>query len=189
MSLNNGITRENFSMDKLKILKGGGVESDTTIEMSIDGSFMEITRNQKTPVVPHPDLENLVRDMKEKLLISAGFMDMRTIVNSKEFNATKLQKDAVEKAIDILKGKTTVTAVHVSGQDQNEGAIISGKIQAANGSNIAINSPRMRFKSQVFGFEEDLEGATAAIEGELYQYLHEGKKAQLEVFGEEGEAK
>lgn len=183
--MKNGITRENFSMAKVKLLKGGGIESVTVLEMNIDGAFMEIERNQKTPIVPDPELENPVRNLKEKLLISCDYMIMRTIVNAPDFKATKAQKEAVEKAIDILKQKTSVTGVHVSGQDQNEGVIITGKIQAANGSNIAINSPRMRFTSEVFGFEEELEGEIAVIERELFLYLHEGKKGQLEVFSEE----
>ena len=165
--MKNGITRENFSLKDLKLLKGGGIESITIIEMNIDGSFMEIKRKQETPVVPHPDLENLVRGLKETLLISCRF------------------KGLPKKEFDILKEKTTVTAVHVSGQEQNEGVIISGKIQAENGSNIAINSPRMRFSSSVYGFEEQLQGEITLLEGELYKYLHEEKKAQLEIMDTE----
>ena len=182
--MKNGITRESFTMEHLRILKGGGIESVAQITATIDGSFMEIERKQKTPIVPHPALENAVRELKEKLLVSTGFMDMRTLVESKEFNATANQKDAVAKAIDLIKSKTTVTGVHVSGEDKTRGVIISGKITSANGSAIAVNSPRMRFTSSVFGFEEDLESEIANIETELFAYLHEGKKAQLEIMNE-----
>lgn len=183
--MNGKIKRDNFSMKKIKLLKGGGIESVTIIELSIDGAFMEVERSQKTPIVPAPSLEGAVRSLKEKLLISCGYMDMKTLINSPEFKATKAQKDAAQKMIDIRMEKTNVTGVHVSGQDQNAGVIITGKIQAENGSNIAINSPRIRFSSSVFGFEEDLQGEVTSMEGELYEYLHEGKKAQLEVFGNE----
>ena len=81
--------------------------------------------------------------------------------------------------------KTTVTGVHLSGQDQNRGVIITGKIQCENGSSNAVNSPRLRFSSEVFGFEEELESEIDHIEDELYLYLHENKKAQLEAFAEE----
>jgi hypothetical protein len=183
--MNGSVNRDSFNLQKVKLLKGGGVESTTKIIAQIDGSTMEIERNQKTPVVPHPDLENAIRSLKEKLLISTNFLTMRTIVNSFEFKPRKDQREAVDKAIDILMNKTTVTGIHVSGQDQNRGVIISGKMQCENGSNSAVNSPRMRFTSEVFGFEEELEGEIDHIEDELYLYLHENKKAQLEVFQEE----
>ena len=185
--MKNGITRENFSLRDLKLLKGGGIESVTIIETNIDGAFMEIKRKQETPVVPHPDLEKLVRGLKETLLISCRFMGINAVMKKPGFNPRKDQKDAVQKMQDILLEKTTVTAIHVSGQEQNEGVIISGKIQAENGSNIAINSPRMRFSSAVYGFEEQLEGEVALIEGELFKYLQEDKKAQLEIMDTEKE--
>ena len=183
--MNGDIIRDSFSLQKAKLLKGGGVESTTKIVAHIDGSSMEIERNQKTPIFPHPDLENAIRGLKEKLLISSNYLSMRTLVNSFEFKPRKDQKEAVEKAIDILMNKTTVTGVHVSGQDQNRGVIVTGKIQAENGSNIAVNSPRMRFTSEVFGFEEELESEIEQIEDELYLYLHDNKKAQLEILQEE----
>ena len=183
--MKNGITRENFNLKDLKLSKGGGIESTSIIEMNIDGSFMEIERKQKTPIVPHPDLENKVRDLKEELLISTRFMSMRSILNKPGFNPRKDQRELVDKAVDILKEKTTVIGVHVSGEDQNRGVIISGKIQAENGSNIAINSPRMRFNSAVYGFEEELDSKIGMIEDELYLYLHEDKKAQMDAFDEE----
>ena len=185
--MKNGITRENFSLSKLKLSKGGGIESVTIIEMNIDGSFMEIERSQKTPVVPHPDLENTVRGLKEKLLISARYMSVFSAINKPGFNPRKDQKEEIQKLKDILMEKTTVTGIHVSGQDQNEGVIITGKIQAENGSNIAVNSPRIRFSAATFGFEEDLEAEVAVLERELFLYLHEDKKAQLEIMDTEKE--
>jgi hypothetical protein len=186
--MKNGITRDNFSLKDLKLMKGGGIESTTIIEMNIDGAFMEIKRKQETPVVPHFDLENLVKGLKETLLISCRFMGINAVIKKPEFNLMKNQGEAIRQMQDILLEKTIVTAVHVSGQDQNEGVIISGKIQAENGSNIAINSPRLRFTSAVYGFEEQLQIDVACLEGQLYQYLHEDKKAQLEVFSDEEQA-
>ena len=87
--MNGAVNRDSFNLQKVKLLKGGGVESTTKIVAQIDGSTMEIERNQKTPVVPHPDLENSVRGLKEKLLISSNYLTMRTIVNSFEFKPRK----------------------------------------------------------------------------------------------------
>ncbi len=39
----------------------------------------------------------------------------------------------------------------------------------------------------MFGFEEELEEIVADIENEVYAFLFKGKKAQLELFGADGE--
>lgn len=169
-------------MAKLKLLKGGGVDATVKISINTDGSFVEVEHNEKNPIVPAPELEDRIRELKHKLLQSCGYLGTMTIVNSKDFKATKAQKTAAAKHVDILMSKTTVTGVHCSGQDQNEGVIISGRIQAENGSNIAMNSPRMRYTSNVFGWEGDLENEVLTIQDELFQYLYEGKKAQLDAF-------
>jgi hypothetical protein len=181
----NGIERESFKMKKIKLLKGGGIYYEAVITINTDGSIYEVKRKDDVPVIASDDLLNLVRDLKEKLLSSCRYMGIQTLVNSFEFKPRKDQREAVEKLLDILKSKTNVTGVHVSGQDQNEGIIISGKIEAENSSKVAINSPRMRFSSQVYGWEEEMEDQVKLIEDELYLYLYENKKAQLDAFGSE----
>ena len=46
----------------------------------------------------------------------------------------------------------------------------------------------MKFNTETFGFEEELEDIAADIENEVYAFLFKGKKAQLELFGADGEA-
>lgn len=179
------IKRDSFELEKAKLLKNGGVHSETKLTVVGDNSTEVITRKEDTPRVPHPDLEDPIRNLKERLLISCGFINMRTIVIAKEFKATKEQIKAVEKYLSILMNKTTVTGIHVSGKDKNRGVIISGVITAENSRNIAINSPRMTFSSHVFGFEEDLEAAVEEIQNETYAYLFQGKKAQLDAFSQD----
>ena len=42
---------------------------------------------------------------------------------------------------------------------------------------------RLKFNTETFGFEEELEEIAADIETEVYAFLFKGKKAQLELFG------
>lgn len=46
----------------------------------------------------------------------------------------------------------------------------------------------MKFNTETFGFEEELEYNVSDIENEVYEFLFNGKKAQLELFGADGEA-
>lgn len=45
----------------------------------------------------------------------------------------------------------------------------------------------MKFNTETFGFEEELEEIICDIENEVYAFLFKGKKAQLELFGADGE--
>lgn len=46
----------------------------------------------------------------------------------------------------------------------------------------------MKYNTETFGFEEELENIVCDIENEVYAFLFEGKKAQLELFGADGDA-
>lgn len=175
------ISKDNFELNKCKLLKTGGIESDTDFTVATDGSFNKINRTEKNPITAHPDLENAIRGLKDFLLISCGYMIGRTVVNSADFKATKAQKEAIEKQIAIFTDKTNVTGISISGEDKTEGVIIMGKIKAENGSNIAINSPRMRFGVTTYGFEEELQKECDLITDEVYEYLYNSKKAQLDI--------
>jgi hypothetical protein len=175
------VAKESFDLQKIKLLKGGGVHSVSKLTVKTDGSFHEIDRDEKTPIVPHPELVDPIRNLKEKLLISCNYLGIKTIIDSEEFKASKEQKAAAQKHFDIIKDKTTVTGIHVSGKDKNRGVIISGVIKAENASNIAINSPRLRFESEVYGFEQELHMECDLIEDETYEYLFNGKKQQMDI--------
>ena len=74
-----------------------------------------------------------------------------------------------------------------SGQDDNVGVVLTGLFTVSNNQKTAIKSPRLKFNTETFGFEEELEEIAADIETEVYAFLFKGKKAQLELFGADGE--
>ena len=76
-----------------------------------------------------------------------------------------------------------VRGVSYSGQDDNVGVVLTGLFTVSNNQKTAINSPRLKFNTETFGFEEELEEIVADIENEVYAFLFKGKKAQLELFG------
>ena len=48
----------------------------------------------------------------------------------------------------------------------------------------ALNTPRIKFSSNVYGWEDTLEELIEEIREETYEYLFNGKRAQLSCFGE-----
>ena len=65
--------------------------------------------------------------------------------------------------------------------------MLTGLFTVANEQKVCINSPRLRFSTETWGFEEELENIIAEIESEVYAFLFKGKKAELTLFGEDEE--
>ena len=80
-----------------------------------------------------------------------------------------------------------VRGVSFSGQNDNVGVVLTGSFTVSNNQKTAINSPRLEFNTKTFGFEKELEEIAADIETEVYAFLFKNKKAQLELFGADGE--
>lgn len=45
----------------------------------------------------------------------------------------------------------------------------------------------MKYAVETFGFEEELENIVCDIENEVYEFLFDGKRAQMDLFGADGE--
>ena len=104
-----------------------------------------------------------------------------------EFKATKKQTDIAAAFAKECLDNIEVRGVSLSGQDDNVGVVLTGLFTISNNQKTAINTPRMKYNVEMFGFEEELENIVCDIENEVYEFLFEGKKAQLELFGADGE--
>lgn len=111
----------------------------------------------------------------------------RSLLETPEFKATSAQKKQAEKAFEEVLNKLSVTGISLSGKDENVGVVITAAFTADSNQKMAINSHRVKFKEERYGFEEDMEKIIGEIELEVYAFLFENKKAQLELFDEHGE--
>ena len=109
------------------------------------------------------------------------------MVETSDFKATKKQSELSRDFADEMLKNIEVRGVSFSGQDDNVGVVLTGLFTVSNNQKTAINSPRLKFNIETFGFEEELEEIVADIENEVYAFLFKGKKAQLELFGADGE--
>ena len=112
----------------------------------------------------------------------------KSMMATPDFKATKKQTEIAEAFAEECLGNIEVRGVSLSGQDDNVGVILTGLFTVSNNQKTAINTPRMKFNTETFGFEEELENNVSDIENEVYEFLFNGKKAQLELFGADGEA-
>ncbi len=185
------ITRDQFALQKVKILKdGGGMEVIHEITVS-DGSVTNTEpRTHTPPIVPHPDFIDALNNLKAYLCDSVGMFDMKKVVNSdtlefEQRRAAKALVDPIERFVNHRLSMVIVTGVAFSGEDKNEGCIITGTLTTATGGKIALNSPRIQFGRTVFGWEEDLENDCGKVCDEAYEYLYDDKKGQVSILDNE----
>lgn len=191
----NGCAESQFELQKIKVLKGGsGVDIEFNVLREDAGATVTDRYTKETVTFPHPDLLIAIESLKDYLIRAVG----KETIHSEKLIAGfkgKFKKEAefaeLEKAIeDHIKGektKITVTGIAISGYDSNKGVIITGTYLCKNGSKIAINSPRIRFEGESFGFEGKLQDLCLIIQAEAYLYTFKDKQAQQQIVFESEE--
>jgi hypothetical protein len=176
-------TTQQFSLAKVKLAKNGGL----TVHYEVTEVIGEESYANKFLVESakdiHPDLQGLFDKLRPIMGRIYHLTSFLSLVEISDFKATPKQKEAARKYADELLEKIEVRGVSFSGQDDNIGIVLTALMTSGNNQKSAINSPRLKFNSEVYGFEEDLETICGEIETEVYEFLFRGKKAQLELFG------
>jgi len=175
--------RTAFTLEKVKAIKGGGLEINYTVEDVIGQEAYHDQDVKKSTKVPHPDLTGQLKLLVPMLARVYHFTFIREVILEAEFKAKPEQARYAERALQSMMEKITVNGVSISGQDQNKGIIIMGTFSADQVNiRMAINSHRIKFNATTYGFEEGIEEIITKLTDEVYEYLFEGKQAQLEMF-------
>jgi hypothetical protein len=85
---------------------------------------------------------------------------------------------------DLLR-KVRITGIHLSGENENEGVIVTAALTTESKMVVAMSTHRLRFADDIYGFEEELHELVTKIAEESFKYIFQGKKAQLELFDKE----
>lgn len=181
-------SKKNFRLSKIKLVKDGGLDVHYDVTETISNESYCNKYHVESAKDIHPDL----RDLFERLCPIMGrvfnITSFLSFIETPEFKATKAQKESAEDfALEMLEN-IDVRGVSYSGEGDNLGVVLTGLFTVSNNQKTAINTPRLKFNKEVFGFEEELEKIVGEIEEEAYKFLFEGKKAQLSLFGADGEA-
>lgn len=165
--------KDNFELKELKLKNSGGVE------VTFRGSYehQQTYRDGlivKSERIPHPDLRKAMDKLAEHVARIYGLS-----VKDTENNLTG---DLATKEVEVFK-------VAISGEDDNRGVVISAKIEGFSNKKMALNTPRIVFNNDEYGYETKVEKLVDKIEAEAYAYVIERKSAQLELDlpGEEDE--
>lgn len=180
-------TKEKFSLSKVKLLKDGGLDVHYEVTEVVGNESYTNKYHVLSAKDIHPDLRDCfdrLRPIMGRIFNITSFLSM---VETSDFKATKKQSEFSRDFADEMLKNIEVRGVSFSGQDDNVGVVLTGLFTVSNNQKTAINSPRLKFNTETFGFEEELEEIVADIENEVYAFLFKGKKAQLELFGADGE--
>lgn len=167
-------TRENFELLEMKSKDRASIEFRAKASFSDGEATFSLSLNDAYPIIPSPDLFTPLDKLKIRLAEFYGYTTFQKVVNTKDFSATKAQKEYAERFQEEQLSNIKVTGISFSGKDRN-GLIVKGTY---NGS--SINTKTLYFSNTEYG-EELLEIADTICD-EMYEYIFKGKKAQLEAF-------
>ena len=176
-----------FALSKVKTLKNGGLDVHYEVTETIGDESYTNKYHVESAKDIHPDLRdcfNRLRPIMGRIFNITSFISM---VETPDFKATEKQNELSRDFADEMLKNIKVRGVSFSGQNDNVGVVLTGSFTVLDNQKTAINSPRLKFNTKVFGFEKELEEIAADIETEVYAFLFKNKKAQLELFGADGE--
>ena len=158
-----------FTLSKVKFLKGGGLDVHYEVTEVIDGENYKNKYHVECAKDIHPDLLSLFDQLTPIMARVFGFTSFLSMVETNEFAATEAQRNkARDFACEMLQN-LHVCGLSLSGDSENIGCVLQGLLDVGNGVTTKINTPKLKFSNEV------------------YLFLFEGKKAQLELFGQDEE--
>lgn len=172
----------NFSLNKVKMLKDGGLDVHYEVTEVIGTESYRNHYHLDSAKDVHPDLRALFDNLRPIMGRMFNITSFLSMIEAKEFKATKEQQNKARDFADEALKNIEVRGIALSGSDDNLGVILTGLFTVSNNLKTAINTPRIKLSSVSFGFEEELEAIVSDIENEVYEFLFHGKKAQLELF-------
>lgn len=177
-------SEKNFNLSKVKLNPNGGLQADYQITETVGGepSITDYHANVSRDI--HPDLQGLFEDLRPIVARVFNITSFLTLIESGEMKATKQQKENARAFGEELINKIDVRGVSWSGTADNVGIVITSVFETPNGLKTCINTPRIKLGQISFGFEEELEQIVELIKKEVYEFLFNGKQAQLSLFGD-----
>lgn len=178
-----------FTLQKVKT-KGQGLEATFEVQETTGVEVYHDQKTVKSDKTPHPDLTAIIKVFRGHMGEIFYFSTIRELIYSKVFMPNPSQTKILASKYNDLENKITVTGVSVSGKEENKGLIITAKLKTETGQEVAINSQRIKFNGTKYGFEEDLENLITDLEAEVFEYVINGKQAQIEMaFDDEPDGK
>lgn len=174
-----------FSISKVKLKKDGVIDLHYEVTETVGQESYTNKYHLESAKDVHPDMRELFKNLKPIVSRIFKLTSFQSVVSAPDFKATAKQKEAADSYADEVTNGVHVTGLSYGGTGDNVKVVLTALYTVANNQKVAINTPAIRVEGESWGFEEQLQEIVAAVEKEVYQFLYEGKKAQLEIFGQD----
>lgn len=176
-------SREMFSLSKVTIDKDGGVDVCYEVLETISNENYTSQYQVSSTKEIHPDLHILFMKLRPIMARVFNMMYPLIMVQNPNFMATGAQKELAASFFEECLEAIKVNGVSLSGQEDKAGVILKGLFTLSETQVAKLCTPKLKYNVKCFGFEAELKTIVMGIEREVYAFLFEGKKAQLELFG------
>lgn len=173
-----------FSISKVKLKKDGVVDLHYEVTETVGQETYTNKYHLESAKDVHPDMRQLFKSLNTIVARIFKFTSFQSVVSAPDFKATAKQREAADTYADEVTKGVHVSGLSYSGTGDNVKVVLTALYTVANNQKVAINTPAIRIEGESWGFEEELADIASQIEGEVYQFLFHGKKAQLEIFGQ-----
>lgn len=182
-------SEQSFKFSKVQLKDNGCIKVNYEICESVGG--IEYTNKHKIESTKeiHPDMKYLFDCLVDVLADTCNVYKLVDTVCLSKFKATEEQKAIAREETEATTERITVKSITISGKDDNVGCIISGEMNVEHGLKATVITPRLKYNKEIFGFEHGLGDVLTALQKEIYAFLFQGKQAELDVFGDDGETK
>ena len=151
--------RETFHLRKVKVVGGGGLMAEYTRTEKEGKTSYVINETMSSPILPHATLSELIHSLQATVILELGL------------NAGKSKK-----VLEYMQEKVEITGCSGVLAESNVKLVITSKLTATRGQVVALNTPNLTFEDT-----HDAYTIYSEIEDEVFAYLYNGKRAQLEM--------
>lgn len=140
--------------------------------------------NEDCDYLPHPDLTEKLAELRLYFASRIGML------KGWDFAREHLRKDskALEAAIEEHKAnidRCKISGITFSGDTEEDRKVkITGSYKTPDGGAIGMATPAILLSNDVLGYEEDVKEICEEIKKEVYAYLFQHKKMQLDIESE-----
>lgn len=170
---------EQFKLEKVKLLKTAGLSVEYGIDEAFGNEVYHNKSNYSSDKEPHPDLTVIFKKFRPIVARILHLTDYTDFVVRNEGN------DEQVKAANAIDGenvqKIRINGISLHGSNENEGCKILALYNPDNYQCLAIN-PTVKFNAETYGFEPTVVELVDGLKKEVYAYLFDDKKAQMELF-------
>lgn len=174
-----------FILSKVKLLPEGGLTANYKSTETTGGEPSVLDYQTTCTREIHPDMQARFNGLREVVARTLNITAFLSLLENLKITAG--EKEYVKEFAADLVEKIDVRGIAISGAADLRGVVITAVLETPNGLKTYVNTPRIKLGGDSFGFEEDLAAAVDAICSEVYEYLFNGKQAQLSLFGGDGE--